>query len=141
MNKDFNLNDDVIMKKQHACGTNLWTITRNGADVKIKCKNCGRLFRIKGNIDNNKSKTNELNRTQYCRRCFTTYEPKYKGKDEMSLDYKAKKGICVDCGNEFYIENYKDTETCRCKDCNLIYQRARNAKKNKAYRERKKYQA
>ena len=39
MNKDFNLNDDVIMKKQHACGTNLWTITRNGADIKIKCKN------------------------------------------------------------------------------------------------------
>ena len=42
MNKDFNLNGDVIMKKQHACGTNLWTITRNGADIKIKCKNCGR---------------------------------------------------------------------------------------------------
>lgn len=42
MNKDFNLNDDVIMKKQHACGTNLWTITRNGADIKIKCKSCGR---------------------------------------------------------------------------------------------------
>ena len=30
MNKDFNLNDDV------------WVITRNGADIKIKCKNCGR---------------------------------------------------------------------------------------------------
>ena len=42
MNKDFNLNDDVIMKKEHACKTNLWTITRNGADIKIKCKNCGR---------------------------------------------------------------------------------------------------
>ena len=42
MNKDFNLNDDVIMKKQHACDTNLWVITRNGADIKIKCKNCGR---------------------------------------------------------------------------------------------------
>ena len=39
---DFNLNDEVIMKKQHACGTNLWTITRNGADVKLKCNNCGR---------------------------------------------------------------------------------------------------
>ncbi len=37
-----NLNDEVIMKKQHACGTNLWTITRIGVDVKIKCKNCGR---------------------------------------------------------------------------------------------------
>lgn len=39
---DFNLSDEVIMKKQHACGTNLWTITRNGADIKLKCNNCGR---------------------------------------------------------------------------------------------------
>lgn len=42
MNKEFNLNDDCIMRKQHACGTNLWTITRTGVDVKIKCKECGR---------------------------------------------------------------------------------------------------
>ena len=42
MDKDFNLNDEVIMKKPHACKTNLWLITRNGADIKIKCQNCGR---------------------------------------------------------------------------------------------------
>ncbi len=42
MDKTFNLNDHVIMKKQHACGTNSWTITRVGVDVKIKCDNCGR---------------------------------------------------------------------------------------------------
>lgn len=42
MNKDFELNDEVIMKKPHACQTNLWTITRNGVDIKIKCNNCGR---------------------------------------------------------------------------------------------------
>lgn len=42
MNKEFNLNDQVIMKKPHACKTNEWIITRIGADVKIKCKNCGR---------------------------------------------------------------------------------------------------
>ncbi len=42
MNKEFALNDEVIMKKQHACGTNLWTITRVGVDVKLKCNNCGR---------------------------------------------------------------------------------------------------
>lgn len=42
MDKTFNLGDDVIMRKNHACGTNLWTITRVGVDVKIKCKNCGR---------------------------------------------------------------------------------------------------
>lgn len=42
MDKSFNLNDNVIMKKQHACGTNLWTITRMGVDIKIKCNNCNR---------------------------------------------------------------------------------------------------
>lgn len=41
-NIEFTLNDEVIMKKPHACGTNMWTITRNGADIKIKCNNCGR---------------------------------------------------------------------------------------------------
>ncbi|MBE6140967.1 MAG: DUF951 domain-containing protein [Firmicutes bacterium] len=42
MNTEFKLNDEVIMKKKHACQTNLWTITRVGVDVKIKCNNCGR---------------------------------------------------------------------------------------------------
>lgn len=36
------LNDIVIMKKPHACQTNLWQIVRIGVDVKIKCLNCGR---------------------------------------------------------------------------------------------------
>ena len=42
MDTSFNLTDQVIMKKQHACGSNLWTITRMGVDIKIKCNNCGR---------------------------------------------------------------------------------------------------
>ena len=42
MDKTYKLNDLVIMKKPHACKTNLWVVTRIGADVKIKCKNCGR---------------------------------------------------------------------------------------------------
>lgn len=42
MKQEFSLNDEVIMKKPHACKTNLWVVTRIGADVKIKCKNCGR---------------------------------------------------------------------------------------------------
>lgn len=42
MDKTFNLDDIVIMRKSHACGTNLWTIIRVGVDVKIKCNNCGR---------------------------------------------------------------------------------------------------
>ncbi len=42
MENTFSLNDKVIMKKQHACGTNLWVITRVGVDIKLKCDNCGR---------------------------------------------------------------------------------------------------
>ena len=46
MKQEFNLNDEVIMKKPHACKTNLWTITRIGADVKIKCNNNGREIKM-----------------------------------------------------------------------------------------------
>ena len=42
MDKTYKLNDQVIMKKPHACGTNLWQIVRTGVDIKIKCINCGR---------------------------------------------------------------------------------------------------
>ena len=38
----YNINDRVIMKKPHACGTNEWIITRVGVDIKIKCVNCNR---------------------------------------------------------------------------------------------------
>ena len=41
MEKTFTLGDVVVLKKQNACGTNLWTITRNGVDIKLKCNNCG----------------------------------------------------------------------------------------------------
>ena len=42
MENEFKLNDKVIMKKPHACGTNVWIITRMGVDVKIKCIKCNR---------------------------------------------------------------------------------------------------
>ncbi len=42
MEKKYELDDIVIMKKQHPCGTNKWKITRLGADIKIKCLNCNR---------------------------------------------------------------------------------------------------
>ena len=42
MEKEFKLNDKVIMKKAHACGTNEWLITRMGVDIKIKCIHCNR---------------------------------------------------------------------------------------------------
>lgn len=42
MEKQYKLNDQVIMKKPHACGANLWVITRMGVDIKLKCITCGR---------------------------------------------------------------------------------------------------
>ncbi len=46
MDKVYKLGTKVTMKKAHPCGTNLWEITRLGADIKLKCINCGRLVMI-----------------------------------------------------------------------------------------------
>ena len=35
---------EIISKKTHACGGNVWNIIRTGADVKIKCEKCGRVL-------------------------------------------------------------------------------------------------
>ena len=40
--KNYQQNDSVVMKKPHACGSNEWTITRTGVDIKLKCNACGR---------------------------------------------------------------------------------------------------
>ena len=46
MIETFALGDTVRMKKQHACGNDLFTITRVGADVKIRCDGCGRVVML-----------------------------------------------------------------------------------------------
>ena len=38
--------DLVQMRKTHPCGSDRWTITRTGADVKIKCEGCGRIVML-----------------------------------------------------------------------------------------------
>jgi hypothetical protein len=45
-NLKYDVGTKVVMKKQHPCGTNEWEITRVGADIKIKCLNCGRTILI-----------------------------------------------------------------------------------------------
>jgi hypothetical protein len=30
------------MRKPHACGANLWTVLRIGADIRVRCEQCGR---------------------------------------------------------------------------------------------------
>ena len=46
MDKEYKVGSIVMMKKQHPCGTNEWEIVRVGADIKIKCQNCGRAIMI-----------------------------------------------------------------------------------------------
>lgn len=52
-NKEYNLGNIIEMKKGHPCGANEWEIVRLGADIKIKCVNCGRVVMI-SRIDFNK---------------------------------------------------------------------------------------
>ena len=41
------------MKKGHPCGANEWELIRIGADIELKCTNCGRII-IMPRIDFNK---------------------------------------------------------------------------------------
>ena len=43
---NYSLGSIVMMKKQHPCGTNTWEIIRVGADIKIKCLECGRTIML-----------------------------------------------------------------------------------------------
>ncbi len=40
---EYRLGDFVVLKKGHPCGGNEWEIIRVGADIKVKCRKCGRL--------------------------------------------------------------------------------------------------
>ena len=40
---DVRLNDILVMKKPHPCGSARWQVIRIGADIKIKCLGCGRV--------------------------------------------------------------------------------------------------
>ncbi|MBQ3079771.1 MAG: DUF951 domain-containing protein [Clostridia bacterium] len=37
---ELSLGDIVQMRKKHPCGSDRWTITRVGADIKIRCEKC-----------------------------------------------------------------------------------------------------
>ena len=42
----FQVGDNVITRKPHACGSNKWTVIRTGADYKIKCDKCGHVVML-----------------------------------------------------------------------------------------------
>lgn len=106
---------------------------KNGGGFK-KCKGCGRLFRVKNNSmgKNDKNQHEQENESLYCRKCTPVYNPKYKGKDEMSLDYVPKKEICINCKEEFYLESYKNSRSKLCPEC---YQKHRRKRKTEVMRD------
>ncbi len=38
---DVRVGDKLIMKKNHPCGSNTFSVLRSGMDFKIKCDTCG----------------------------------------------------------------------------------------------------
>lgn len=42
----YNVGDVLVLKKPHACGSHQWEVLRIGAEVRIKCVNCGRELMI-----------------------------------------------------------------------------------------------
>lgn len=37
----YKIGDKIITKKAHACGKSEWEVVRTGADIKLKCTQCG----------------------------------------------------------------------------------------------------
>ncbi len=40
---DIRLNDVVVLKKGHPCGSHEWQVLRTGADIRLKCLGCGHM--------------------------------------------------------------------------------------------------
>ena len=39
---DVQVNDILVMKKEHPCGAKQWLVLRSGMDFKLRCTGCGR---------------------------------------------------------------------------------------------------
>ena len=44
--QEIRIGDVIQTKKPHPCGSSEWTVTRTGADIKIKCSGCGRIVML-----------------------------------------------------------------------------------------------
>lgn len=47
---EINIGDVVRLKKKHPCGGEEWRVTRVGADIGIKCLECGRRVMLERGI-------------------------------------------------------------------------------------------
>ena len=46
MVEQIDLGDVIRTRKPHACGGDEWTVTRTGADIKIRCNRCGHVIML-----------------------------------------------------------------------------------------------
>ncbi|MBQ9264145.1 MAG: DUF951 domain-containing protein [Clostridia bacterium] len=46
MENEIRLGDVIQTRKPHPCGGDTWTVIRTGADIKIKCLQCGRIVML-----------------------------------------------------------------------------------------------
>jgi len=46
MEKQFFIGDIIQTRKRHPCGSDQWKIIRVGADMKMKCLECGRIVML-----------------------------------------------------------------------------------------------
>ena len=44
--EEIHIGDVVRTRKAHPCGGDEWTVTRTGADIKIRCKTCGHVVML-----------------------------------------------------------------------------------------------
>ena len=44
--EQIDVGDVIHTRKPHPCGGDQWTVTRNGADIKIRCNTCGRIVML-----------------------------------------------------------------------------------------------
>lgn len=40
---EIRVGDILIMKKKHPCGSDMWSVLRTGADLRLKCEGCGHM--------------------------------------------------------------------------------------------------
>jgi len=46
MENEIRLGDIIQTRKPHPCGSAEWTVTRTGADIKMRCSGCGRIVML-----------------------------------------------------------------------------------------------
>jgi hypothetical protein len=56
----YEVNQIVIMKKQHPCGGSAWTVVRLGADVKLQCNTCGKYLNLTRDELKKRAKTTQV---------------------------------------------------------------------------------